>query len=128
MKHVWTMETVNYGRSAREANEWMRAKKAELERKTRVAWSFEPAHGKVIFWPYMRAEDAQWCDLDVSDRIFEYLRGKKTWEYTSLLDISEAINVPLPEVCGTCWQLVKAGELKATVDRMGKPHAVALVR
>lgn len=128
MKHTWTMDTVNRGRSGHEAHVWLRAKQQELEKKTGVAWSWEPAHGQCVFHPYMRKEDSNWCDNDVAEMIVNYLRpyARKLDCYRSLLDISEAINVPLPEVCGTAWELMKEQYVKATVDRMGKPHAIAL--
>lgn len=130
MKTTWKFETVQAGRSGREEHEWLRAKQLDFEQKTGVAWSYESAHGMYIFNACMRAVDAQHADGDAADRIIAWMNTNGCWglKYVQLLDISEGTGLPLTVVCGTCWALVKNQQLKVTVDRMGKPTAVALSR
>lgn len=130
MKHVWSEDYIAAQHSPHDTHEWIMNKLAEFERKTGVKWSHEPAHGQHIFNPYMRQIDAANFDQDAAERIIDWLKERKGWglNYFTLLAISESANLPLPVVCGTCWMLVKIMALKGTVDRMGKPTAVALFK
>ncbi len=135
MKTFWTEATVFNGRSGQEGQAWLRAKQVAFENKTAVAWTCEHNHGGYQFHPYMRREDALWADEDVAERMLAWLNAQdaRCLNYKTLLAISEGIGVPLPEVCGTAWELSRIdggreAKLKVTVDRMGKSIAVALRR